>query len=88
MLIARRPSLIARLRGSRALAASAGVGAAFSLFLIAVWAITGHGYYWLIWPMLAIALVLAVLAVKVAVSPRARPRSPSGSSCCEHAPAR
>jgi signal transduction histidine kinase len=55
-----RPGLVDRFRGSRTLAVSSGVGVAVSAFLIAIWAITGHGYFWPVWPMLAIALVLGI----------------------------
>jgi signal transduction histidine kinase len=71
VLIAERPSLVGSFRGSRTLALSAGVGAAVALFYISIWAITGHGYFWPIWPMLAIAIVLAAEVVSTLLaSPR------------------
>jgi hypothetical protein len=71
VLIAERPSLVGSFRGSRTLALSAGVGAAVALFYISIWAITGHGYFWPVWPMLAIAIVLAAEVVSTLLaSPR------------------
>ena len=71
VLIAERPSLVGSFRGSRTLALTAGVGAAVSLFYISIWAITGHGYFWPVWPMLAIAIVLAAeLVSTLLASPR------------------
>ena len=71
VLIAERPSLVSSFRGSRTLAMTAGVGAAFSLFTIAIWAITGHGYFWPVWVMLVIAMVLAAeLVATLFASPR------------------
>ncbi len=55
-----QPSILARFRGSRMLAASSGIGAALAAFLIVVWAITEHGYFWPVWPMLGIAIVLTI----------------------------
>ena len=55
-----QPSIVARFRGSRMLAGSSGIGAALAAFLIVVWAITEHGYFWPVWPMLGIAIVLAI----------------------------
>jgi signal transduction histidine kinase len=69
LLMAERPSLVGHFRDSRALAGTAGVGAALSLYLIAIWAITGHGYFWPVWPMLGLAIVLGAQAGAVMVSP-------------------
>ncbi|MEO6858920.1 MAG: sensor domain-containing protein [Solirubrobacteraceae bacterium] len=63
VLIAERPSLVGHFRDSRALTGTAGVGAALSLYFIAIWAITGHGYFWPVWPMLGIAIVFGAVAV-------------------------
>jgi signal transduction histidine kinase len=57
VLMAEQPALVRRFRGSRALTGTIGVGAALMLYFIAIWAITGHGYFWPVWPMLGIALV-------------------------------
>ena len=68
VLLAERESLVRRFRGSSTLAGAAGAGTAVELFLIAVWAITSRGYFWPIWPLLAIAVVLAAQAAAVLIS--------------------
>jgi signal transduction histidine kinase len=60
VLLSERPSLVRHFRGSRVLAATAGVATVTELFLIAVWAITGRGYFWPVWPLFAVAVVLVV----------------------------
>ena len=71
VLLAERPSLVHRFRGSHALAGTTGVGAAVAAFFVAVWAITGHGYFWPVWPMLVIAILLGALtAAALLSSPR------------------
>jgi signal transduction histidine kinase len=70
-LLAERPALIGRFRGSRGLAGTAGVFAVFELFFIAIWAITGGGYFWPVWPLLGMAIGLgAQTAAVLASSPR------------------
>ncbi len=44
---------------SRALAIQVGVSAILFGFLVAVWAVTTNGYFWPIWPGLALALLAA-----------------------------
>ncbi len=68
VLIAERPSLVGRFRGSRTLAGTAGVGAVLSLYFIAIWAITGHGYFWPVWPMLGVVAVFGAEALAVALA--------------------
>jgi signal transduction histidine kinase len=68
VLIAERPSLVGHFRGSRALADTAGVGGVLALFFIAIWAITGHGYFWPVWPMLGIVVVFGAEALAVMLS--------------------
>jgi signal transduction histidine kinase len=68
VLLAERPALLGRFQGSRALAVSAGVAVAAGLFFIAIWAITGGGYFWPIWPILGIALLVALEAAVVLTS--------------------
>lgn len=68
VLLRERPWLVDRFRGSRTLAVSTGVGVAVAAYFIAVWAITGHGYFWPVWPMLAIAFVLGVEAAAALLS--------------------
>jgi signal transduction histidine kinase len=71
VLVTERPSLVGHFRGSRTLTMTAGVGAAVSLFFISIWAITGHGYFWPVWPMLVIAIVLAAdVVATLLASPR------------------
>ncbi len=71
VLLAGEPAIVRQFRGSRTLAASAGVGAVIAAYFTAIWAITGHGYFWPVWPTLAIAIVLAVeLAAALLTSPR------------------
>ena len=71
VLIAERPALSRRFRGSRALAVTVGVGAVAASFFVAIWAITGHGYFWPVWPILVIALaIVAQAAVALLTSPR------------------
>jgi signal transduction histidine kinase len=71
VLLAEEPTLVRRFAGSRTLAATAGVGAMLAAYFTLVWAITGHGYLWPMWPMLAIAMVLAVeYAAALLSSPR------------------
>jgi signal transduction histidine kinase len=54
------PAIVRHFRGSRTLAVSTGVGAVLAAYFTAIWAITGHGYFWPVWPILAIAIVLAI----------------------------
>jgi signal transduction histidine kinase len=60
VFLAEKPAIVAQFRGSRTLAASTGIGTALAAFLIVVWGITGHGYFWPVWPMLGMAIVLAI----------------------------
>jgi signal transduction histidine kinase len=69
VLLAEEPSIVARFRGSRMLAGSSGVGAALAAFLIVVWGMTGHGYFWPMWSMLGIAIVLAIELLTVLFLP-------------------
>ncbi len=59
-LVEERPEL--RLRGSRAFSIQLGGSAALLSFLVLVWALTTHGYFWPIWPALGLAIVLVVHA--------------------------
>src|SRR5206468_8634290 len=40
------PGLVARFRGSHALALLCGIAVAVSLFFIAIWAVSSRGYFW------------------------------------------
>jgi signal transduction histidine kinase len=59
VILGEEPAIVRQFRGSRTLAVSTGVGAMFAAYFTAIWAITGHGYFWPIWPILGIAIVLA-----------------------------
>jgi signal transduction histidine kinase len=67
-LLAERPALVGYFRGSRALAGTAGIFAVFELFFIAIWAITGGGYFWPVWPLLGMVIGLAGQAAAVLLS--------------------
>jgi signal transduction histidine kinase len=45
------------------LALQIGISAAIWLFLVAVWALTGHGYFWPVWAFLGLGVLVAVHAV-------------------------
>ena len=57
-----------RFRGNRSLARTAGVFAVSELFFIAIWAITGAGYFWPVWPLLGMAIALGAQAAAVLLS--------------------
>jgi signal transduction histidine kinase len=63
-----RPGLARRFRGSVSLAGSTGVITIFWLFTVAIWTITSSGYFWPIWPLLGLAIVVAVHAAVVLLS--------------------
>lgn len=44
----------------RGLALHAGVSSGLAVLLVLIWAITTHGYFWPLWPMLAFAIVFLV----------------------------
>jgi signal transduction histidine kinase len=46
--------------GSRALAIQTGISAILAGFLVAIWAVTGNGYFWPAWPALGLAVLVAV----------------------------
>jgi signal transduction histidine kinase len=71
VLVAHQPSMVDRFLGSRALAATTGIGALLAGFCTAVWAITARNYFWPVWPIIGILIVLAMQFVTaVLVSPR------------------
>jgi signal transduction histidine kinase len=49
----------------------AGISAAIELYLVVVWALAGGGYFWPVWPFLALAVTVAVHAAVVSLR---RPR--------------
>ena len=66
--IRRRPRLVRPFRGSTGLAGSAGGAAIFWLFTVAIWAITGHHYFWPVWPLLGLAMAVAAHAAVVLIA--------------------
>jgi signal transduction histidine kinase len=70
VVLGEEPAIVRHFRGSRTLAVSTGVGAMFAAYFTAIWAITSHGYFWPVWPILGIAIVLAAeLAAALLGSP-------------------
>jgi len=65
------PELVGRYGLTTAAAANVGVTSAFAMFYVLVWAASGRGYFWPVWPILAFAAVLAA-HVLLARSQRAR----------------
>jgi signal transduction histidine kinase len=68
VLLAERPPLLRRIFPSRTLAGYAGVCAIVELYLIAIWAVTGAGYFWPVWPLLGMAAVVGVQVVAAFMS--------------------
>jgi signal transduction histidine kinase len=64
-LVLTRPELQRLAGGSRALAIQVGVSASLFLFLVGIWAMSGGGYFWPVWPLLGLALVAGVHAALV-----------------------
>ncbi len=54
--------LLDRFLDSRALAIVSGIAASLSLFYIGIWAASGGGNFWPVWPILAMAVVVTALA--------------------------
>jgi hypothetical protein len=46
----------------RALAMHAGITTALAVFFVLVWAVTGHGYFWPIWPIIGLGIVFLLHA--------------------------
>jgi signal transduction histidine kinase len=57
-----RPDLVQKKRMTYSLAMHEGVAASFALFFVLIWAVTGAGYFWPLWPILALALVFTIHA--------------------------
>jgi signal transduction histidine kinase len=62
VLVLERPEPARFALGSQALAIQIGITAVLLGFLIGVWAVTTHGYFWPIWPALGLALLAALSA--------------------------
>jgi signal transduction histidine kinase len=67
VLVRERPQVARRQRVPRALGYYEGVALSVSLFLVLVWAVTGRGYFWPVWPILGFAIGLAAQAFVVVV---------------------
>jgi signal transduction histidine kinase len=67
VVIAERPTVLRSFRGSRSLAGETGVAVTGGLLLAAIWAITGAGYFWPIWPIIGMAILLALQGAGVAL---------------------
>src|SRR5262249_31551775 len=52
VLVTERPQVARRQRISSSLAQREGIWLSLSLFFVLVWAVTGHGYFWPVWPIL------------------------------------
>ncbi len=60
-----RPGLVRRFRGSASLAGTVGLATILWLFTVSIWAVTGQGYFWPIWPLLGLGIVVAAHAATV-----------------------
>jgi len=65
VLVLERPDATRYTLDSRALAIQVGLSGILVLFLIGVWAVTGHGYFWPIWVALGLAAAAGVHAAVV-----------------------
>jgi signal transduction histidine kinase len=63
VLVEERPDLVRHKRMTNAMALNEGIALSFSAFFVLIWAVTGSGYFWPLWPILALALVFTVHAV-------------------------
>src|SRR5262249_55007390 len=57
-----RPRLGGRQWMTHGLAVQAGISVALFAFFFAVWAVTSRGYFWPVWPLLALAILLGIRA--------------------------
>jgi signal transduction histidine kinase len=64
-LVDERPELVSGKRLTRGLAVHEGAAVAFMAFFVLIWAVTTRGYFWPMWPMIALG---AIFAVHVAVA--------------------
>jgi signal transduction histidine kinase len=60
VFVLERPQPTRLAMGSRALAIQTGISAILAGFLVAIWAVTGNGYFWPAWPALGLAVLVAV----------------------------
>ncbi|MFL5929273.1 MAG: sensor domain-containing protein [Gaiellaceae bacterium] len=62
VVVDERPDLVRRARMTQALALHGGIALSFALFSLLVWAVTGAGYFWPLWPILLLALAFTIHA--------------------------
>jgi signal transduction histidine kinase len=62
VLVLERPELARFTLGSKALAIQIGSSVVLFGFLIGVWAVTGNGYFWPVWPAVGLALLAGLSA--------------------------
>jgi signal transduction histidine kinase len=62
VLVEERPGIAKRQRISPTLAVREGVALSFSVFFVLIWAVTGAGYFWPLWPILVFAVMFAIWA--------------------------
>jgi signal transduction histidine kinase len=61
-LVDERPENAKTLGMPRALAVHGGLSAALSIFFVLVWAVTSAGYFWPVWPILALVVLFLIHA--------------------------
>jgi signal transduction histidine kinase len=64
VLVEEHPELARKQRISTTLAIREGIALSFSVFFVLVWAVTGAGYFWPLWPILVLALAFAIRVVR------------------------
>ena len=62
VLVEERPDLVQRKRMTRSQAMHEGIAASLSLFFVLIWAVTGQGYFWPLWPIIGIGIVFGIHA--------------------------
>jgi signal transduction histidine kinase len=63
VLVEEHPEIARRQRISSGLATREGIALSFSIFFVLVWAVTGGGYFWPLWPILLFAVGFAIRIV-------------------------
>ena len=64
-----RQQAIRRIRSKRDLRAHIVVYVAVNALLVLIWAMTGAGYFWPVWPMLGWGIAVAIHAANVYMGP-------------------